>query len=117
MSCCYESLFSLISPEHHHLLYVRHLLTVPGVVAEVVHEDDLPDEVLGAPVEHTHDGPQQGGARLIVKGDDDGGGGQRVDSLAPVLGPASLAPGVGNIPVTGYLVTGLLSWQRRRLSR
>ena len=65
----------MLSPEHHHLLYVRHLLTVPGVVAEVVHEDDLPDEVLGAPVEHTHDGPQQGGARLIVKGDDDGGGG------------------------------------------
>ena len=116
MSRCYEFLFILSSPEHHHLLYLRHLFTVPGVVAEVVHEDDLPDEVLGAPVEHTHDGPQQGGARLVVESDDDRGWGERV-SLAPGLGPASLAPGVGNIAVTGDLVTSLLSWQRRQLSR
>ena len=87
---------------------MRHLLTIPGVVAEVVHKDDLPDEVLRAPVEHTHDGPQQGGARLIMEGDDDRGGGQRVASLTPVLGPARLAPGVGNITITGDLVTGLL---------
>ena len=96
------------SPEQHDLLYLRDLFTVPGVVAEVVHEDDLPDEVLGAPVEHTHDGPQQGGARLIMEGNDHRGGGQRVASLAPVLSPARLTPCVRNIAVTGDLVTGLL---------
>ena len=43
-----------------------------------------------------------------MEGDDHGGGGQRVASLAPVLSPARLAPGVRNIAITGDLVTGLL---------
>ena len=108
---CYRNSYSL--PEKYDLLYLRDLLTIPGVVTIVVHKDDLPDEVLGAPVEHTHDRPQQGGAGLVVEGDDDGGSGEGAGHLTPVLGPTRLAPSVGHIAVTGYLVTGLLKQQRR----
>lgn len=103
--------FLFLSPEHHNLLYLGKLLPIRRVFTEVVHEDDLPDEVLGTPHEDAHDSPQEGGARLVVEGDDDGGGGE-AGALAPVLGPAGAAPGVRHITVTGDLVTRLLKYRQ-----
>ena len=40
------------------------------VVTEVVHQDDLPDEMLRAPVEDADDGPEQGRPGLVVECDD-----------------------------------------------
>ena len=75
------------------------------IVTEVVHQDDLPDEVLRAPVEDTHDGSQEGGPGLVVKCDDHGGGFQ---FSLPVQSLAGGAPCVGDLPVAGDLVTDLL---------
>ena len=75
------------------------------IVTEVVHQDDLPDEVLRAPVEDTHDGPQEGGPGLVVKCDDHGGG---LQFSLPVQSLAGGAPCVGDLPVAGDLVAGLL---------
>ena len=81
------------------------LLPVTRIVTEVVHQDDLPDEVLRAPVEDTHDGPQEGGPGLVVKCDDHGGG---LQFSLPVQSLAGGAPCVGDLPVAGDLVAGLL---------
>ena len=75
------------------------------IVTEVVHQDDLPDEVLRAPVEDTHDGSQEGGPGLVVKCDDHGCGFQ---FSLPVQSLAGGAPCVGDLPVAGDLVTDLL---------
>ena len=83
------------------------------VVTEVVHKDNLLDEVFWTPVKDADDGTKEGGASLVVEGDDDGGSGEGAGHLTPVLGPTRLASGVGHIAVTGYLVTGLLKQQRR----
>ena len=52
-------------------MYLGELVAVFGVVGEIVDEDDLLDEVVGAAVEDGDDGPQQRRPRLVVEGDDD----------------------------------------------
>ena len=45
-------------------------------LAEVVDEDDLLQQDGGGGLQHTVDGPEQGGPRLVVERYDDGRGGQ-----------------------------------------
>lgn len=80
--------FPLLVPDDPDLLDLGQLLAVGGVVAEVVHQNDLLDEVLRAAVQHTDDGPEQGGARLVVEGDDDGGGRQVLGGVLLLVAPS-----------------------------
>ena len=71
------------------------------VVTEVVHKDDLLDEVFRTPVEDADDGPEESGSRLVVEGDDDGGGRELL--LLPVVCLASSASSVRHLPVARHL--------------
>ena len=46
-------------------------MSIDTIGTGVVHEDELPEQVLGCCVQHAVHGPQQGGPRLIVEADDD----------------------------------------------
>ena len=71
------------------------------VVTEVVHKDNLLDEVFRTPVKDADDGTKEGGASLVVEGDDDGGGGELL--LLPVACLAGSASGVRHLPVARNL--------------
>ena len=76
-------------------------LTTLTVVTEVVHKDNLLDEVFRTPVKDADDGTKEGGASLVVEGDDDGGGGELL--LLPVACLAGSASGVRHLPVARHL--------------
>ena len=81
-------------------MYISIVLTLT-VVTEVVHKDNLLDEVFWTPVKDADDGTEEGGAGFVVEGDDDRGGGELL--LVPVVCFASSASGVRNFPVACHL--------------
>merc|ERR550532_334677 len=71
----------LVVAQNSNLLDCSKLLTVGRVVTEVVHKDNLLDEVFWTPVKDADDGTKEGGASLVVEGDDDGSAGHPKRSL------------------------------------
>ena len=71
------------------------------VVTEVVHKDNLLDEVFRTPVEDADDGPEERRSGLVVEGDDDRGGGELL--LLPVVCLAGSASCVRHLPVARHL--------------
>ena len=56
-----------------------------GVVAPVVHQDDLVKDLRRAPVQDTPHSPQESGECLIVEDDDHAGGGEVVEDIGEGL--------------------------------
>ena len=50
----------------------------PTSVTEVVHQDNLGDQLRGRAVQHAVNGAEEGGPALVVEGDDDAGVGERL---------------------------------------
>lgn len=50
----------------------------PTSVTEVVHQDNLGDQLRGRAVQHAVNGAEKGGPALVVEGDDDAGVGERL---------------------------------------
>ena len=71
------------------------------VVTEVVHKDNLLDEVFRTPVKDADDGTGERRASLVVEGDDDRGGGELL--LLPVVCLAGSASRVRHLPVARHL--------------
>lgn len=88
----------LLVPDDPDLLDLGQLLAVGRVVAEVVHQDDLLDEVLGAAVQDADNCSEQCGASLVVERNDDRRRGKVLGVLFLV---AHGAAGVGDGPVGG----------------
>lgn len=75
----------------------------PTSVTEVIHQDNLGNQLRGRAVQHAVNGAEEGGPALVVEGDDDAGVGERLQvAFAVAAGGRHGGTGRGQVQLSCY---------------